>query len=96
MALGGNGSLPSSGCAGGNGGKGGNGGNGGGGLGGHSLGVAFSGGTAPVLDNATKNATTFGTNGTGGLGGAMNADSNPGADGVAASCWDLTNDAACM
>jgi hypothetical protein len=91
---GGNGATAASGCNGGKGGDGGNGGNGSGGLGGHSLGIAATG-TAPVLDAATKAATTFGAKGTGGKGGNMDADMNHGTDGMAAPCWDFAADAAC-
>ena len=94
-AFGGKGSMSVvAGCAGGAGGSGTNGGNGGGGLGGHALGIAFTG-SAPVLDTATQKASTPGPKGLGGPGGNMNADANPGANGMASACWDFTANAAC-
>mgnify|MGYP007130789543 CR=1 FL=1 len=81
-------------CAGGNGGVGGHGGPGGGGQGGHSLGMALQGTTAPAGVTSTIDPMNAGT---GGLGGANNAapNSGAGADGVAADCWDFTDNAAC-
>ena len=81
-------------CAGGKGGDGGNGGNGSGALGGHSLPIAAVG-TSPMLDAATKAASTPGTKGAGGKGGQMDASMNHGADGIAAACWDFMSKAAC-
>jgi hypothetical protein len=82
------------GCLGGKGGSGANGGNGGGGLGGHALGIAATG-SAPTLDMATQKSLTPGAKGSGGPGGNMSADANPGADGMAFGCWDFTKNAAC-
>ena len=81
-------------CNGGKGGDGANGGNGGGGLGGHALGIAVTG-SVPVLDMATQKAIVPGAKGTGGPGGNMSADANPGANGMASACWDFTANAVC-
>ncbi|MFO0588544.1 MAG: PGRS family protein [Polyangiaceae bacterium] len=66
------------GCKGGFGGNGGKGGMGGGGLGGHSIGVAYTGKTAPDTTGATVKLGAFGPGGTG------DGDTGKGADGVAA------------
>ena len=68
-------------CAGGNGGKGGKGGAGAGGGGGISAGIVHDKSTAPIIDDATKNATTIGTAGAKGNGGAVGV--NDGIAGVA-------------
>jgi hypothetical protein len=91
---GGMGGAVDPGCIGGAGGKGGNGSSGGGGLGGHSLGIAVTG-SAPSLDMATQKAIAPGAQGTGGLGGNLNADMNNGADGMSKTCWDFGTMAGC-
>ena len=68
------------GCQGGNGGNGGAGGAGAGGAGGVSVGVLWSGGQIPTLDDATTNAITFGKEGKQGTGGAT-TPANPGIPG---------------
>jgi hypothetical protein len=80
------GTGPNSACDGGNGAAGGNGGGGGGGAGGISVGVLWSGTTAPVLDQATTDAITVGTEGAAGLGGGVD---NDGADGFAETIYEL-------
>ena len=67
----------STGCSGGTGGKGGPGGGGGGGSGGSSLGVLWSGGTAPVLE--ADPTFTLGAAGDGGTGAGASNGGDPGA-----------------
>jgi hypothetical protein len=74
------------GCQGGAGADGGNGGNGGGGAGGISVGLFWTGNTAPVLDQATTDAITFGTQGAAGTGAGVD---NDGAAGFAEAIYEL-------
>jgi hypothetical protein len=67
-----------SGCPGGRGADGGTGGNGGGGAGGISVGVLWTGTTAPVLDQTTSDAITLGAAGTGGKTGGPATEGPPG------------------
>lgn len=73
-------------CQGGAGADGGNGGNGGGGAGGISVGLLWTGATAPVLDAATTDAITFGTEGAAGSGAGVDNDGEPG---FAAATYEL-------
>jgi hypothetical protein len=66
--------------------RGGNGGGGGGGAGGVSVGVLWSGTTAPVLDQATTDAITVGALGAAGTGGGVD---NDGTDGFAEATYEL-------
>jgi hypothetical protein len=61
-------------CGGGPGGAGGKGGDGGGGAAGISVGILWSGPTAPTLDQPTTDAISFGTKGSRGSGGGIAAD----------------------
>lgn len=80
------GTGPNFACDGGTGAAGGNGGGGGGGAGGISVGVLSIGTTAPVLDQATTDAITVGTEGAAGAGGGVD---NDGAAGIAQSVYEL-------
>jgi hypothetical protein len=79
-------------CAGGGGGKGGNGGPGGGGAGGHSLAIAFQGGTPPTTPGTTLAHDTPGSGAAGGDG----TTSIGGSNGLGCMTLDLTTAASCV